>query len=71
MIQQVIGSEIGPNCSGYLTQSYKRKFAGLIPEREGEVVEWGDLRLPDGPGIQPQAFLRQRCQGRQFSTDAC
>jgi hypothetical protein len=29
-----------------LTQSYKREFAGLITEREGKVVEWGDLRLP-------------------------
>lgn len=30
---------VGPNCSGFLTKSYKGKFAGIIPTRAGGVVD--------------------------------
>ncbi|MGD9369473.1 MAG: CoA-binding protein, partial [Desulfobacteraceae bacterium] len=30
---------VGPNCSGFLTKSYKGKFAGIIPTRPGGLVD--------------------------------
>ena len=30
---------VGPNCSGFLTTAYKGKFAGIIPNRPGRVVD--------------------------------
>jgi acetyltransferase len=30
---------VGPNCSGFLTKSYKGKFAGIIPTRPGGQVD--------------------------------
>jgi acetyltransferase len=30
---------VGPNCSGFLTKSYKGKFAGIIPTRPGGTVD--------------------------------
>jgi acyl-CoA synthetase (NDP forming) len=32
-------SLIGPNCSGFLTKSYKGKFAGLVPDLPGGAVD--------------------------------
>ena len=31
---------IGPNCSGFLTTSYKGKFAGIVPEQPGCAVDF-------------------------------
>jgi acetyltransferase len=31
---------IGPNCSGFLTASYKGKFAGIIPQLPGRAVDF-------------------------------
>jgi acetyltransferase len=31
---------IGPNCSGFLTQAYKGKFAGIIPDLPGGAVDF-------------------------------
>jgi acetyltransferase len=31
---------IGPNCSGFLTHAYKGKFAGLVPDLPGAVVDF-------------------------------
>jgi len=31
---------IGPNCSGFLTTSYKGKFAGIVPEQGGNSVDF-------------------------------
>jgi len=30
---------IGPNCSGFMTRSYKGKFAGILPGRPGRAVD--------------------------------
>jgi acetyltransferase len=30
---------IGPNCSGFMTRSYKGKFAGILPDRPGRAVD--------------------------------
>jgi acyl-CoA synthetase (NDP forming) len=30
---------VGPNCSGFLTTSYKGKFAGIIPSRAGGLID--------------------------------
>ena len=30
---------IGPNCSGFMTRSYKGKFAGILPNRPGRAVD--------------------------------
>ncbi len=31
---------IGPNCSGFLTTSYKGKFAGIVPQRPGGAIDF-------------------------------
>lgn len=33
-------SLIGPNCSGFLTKTYKGKFAGIVPQLPGEAVDF-------------------------------
>jgi acyl-CoA synthetase (NDP forming) len=31
---------VGPNCSGFMTHCYKGKFAGLVPDLDGRVVDF-------------------------------
>jgi acyl-CoA synthetase (NDP forming) len=31
---------IGPNCSGFLTTTYKGKFAGIVPQRPGGAIDF-------------------------------
>jgi acyl-CoA synthetase (NDP forming) len=31
---------IGPKCSGFLTHCYKGKFAGLVPDLNGRIVDF-------------------------------
>jgi acetyltransferase len=52
---------VGPNCSGFLTKSYKGKFAGIIPTRAGGVVD-----IISGSGATVD-YVMERGQNRGLS----
>ncbi len=52
---------IGPNCSGFLTRTYKGKFAGIIPSLPGEAVDF-----ISGSGATVD-YVMERASGRGLS----
>lgn len=52
---------IGPNCSGFLTRSYKGKFAGIIPRLPGGAVDF-----ISGSGAMVD-YVMERASGRGLS----
>ncbi|MCF8024910.1 MAG: acetate--CoA ligase family protein [Desulfobacteraceae bacterium] len=55
---------IGPNCSGFLTRSYKGKFAGIIPELPGGAVD-----IISGSGATVDYVMEQaNLRGISFGT---
>ncbi len=55
---------IGPNCSGFLTSTYKGKFAGIIPHLPGRVVDF-----ISGSGATVDYIMEAGCRrGLSFGT---
>ncbi len=55
---------IGPNCSGFLTRSYKGKFAGIIPQLPGNAVD-----IISGSGATVDYVMEQAgLRGLSFGT---
>jgi acetyltransferase len=52
---------VGPNCSGFLTKSYKGKFAGIIPTRPG-----GEVDIISGSGATVD-YVMERGHNRGLS----
>jgi len=52
---------IGPNCSGFLTHSYKGKFAGIIPQLPGRAVD-----IISGSGATVD-YVMEMAEGRGLS----
>jgi len=52
---------IGPNCSGFMTRSYKGKFAGILPARPGRVVD-----IISGSGATVD-YIMEMADGRGLS----
>jgi acyl-CoA synthetase (NDP forming) len=55
---------IGPNCSGFLTRTYKGKFAGIIPQVPGQAVDF-----ISGSGATVDYVMERGCsRGLSFGT---
>ncbi len=55
---------IGPNCSGFLTNTYKGKFAGIIPQLPGKAVDF-----ISGSGATVDYVMERACRhGLSFGT---
>ncbi len=52
---------IGPNCSGFMTRSYKGKFAGILPTRPGHAVD-----IISGSGATVD-YIMEMADGRGLS----
>ncbi|MFA5906264.1 MAG: CoA-binding protein, partial [Desulfobacula sp.] len=52
---------IGPNCSGFMTRSYKGKFAGILPTRPGSAVD-----IISGSGATVD-YIMEMADGRGLS----